>query len=133
MHPVFSMKPWRALREFSRYFLVSLLALLADMGLMLLLAKLIYYLLAVVIGFLGGALLHYALSVTFVFERRKLLTRRTAELSFFVMIGVVALLINVGVVYAGVEWAGLALPLAKLAAAGCSFLFGYGARKLSLF
>lgn len=121
------------LRELSGYFLVSLIALVVDMGVLLLLAQAVHYLFAVVVGFLCGALTHYFLSVFFVFRKRKLLERKFAELAVFLGIGLLALLINVLGVFLAVEIFGLALPLAKLAASACSFVLGYAMRKFILF
>jgi len=120
-------------RELSGYFLVSAIALLVDMGVLLALSQAVYYLLAVVVGFVCGAITHYCFSILLVFRKRKLLERKFAELAIFLAIGVFALLVNVSGVFVAVEMLGLSLPLAKLAASGCSFVLGYGMRKLILF
>lgn len=119
--------------EFSRYFLASLVALLVDMGVLLLCAQVFYYLFSVAIGFVLGALTHYCLSILFVFRQRRLHERRHLELLVFVAAGLLALLINLAVVYVLVESFGFPLLLAKLFAAGCSFVFAYAVRKIVLF
>lgn len=119
--------------EFAKYFLVSLLALMVDTGLLLFLARYMHYLIAASIGFGVGAGVHYVLSVSFVFKRRKWRHRRWLESSAFVLVGLMALGVNIAVIAAGIEWLGLPLLLAKIGAAGCSFLFGYVARKVVLF
>lgn len=123
----------KLLREFSRYFLVSVVALGVDMGALLLLAQFIHYVWAATASFLLGAVVHYFFSVLFVFQRRQMLSRRWLEASLFVGSGVLALLVNVSVIAVGVEWLSLPLVWAKLLAAGASFVFGYGLRKLVLF
>ncbi len=119
--------------EFLRYFVVSLLALGIDLLFLLLLAQWMHYTLAASLSFMIGAGVHYRLSVAFVFRKRRLLSRRYAEAAIFVGTGVAALLVNVGVIAVCVELLGMSLPLAKLGAAGFSFLFGYVVRKLALF
>lgn len=123
----------KLLREFARYFLVSALALGVDTGGLLLLAQFVHYVWAATASFLLGAVAHYFLSVLFVFKRRRMLSRRWLEAGLFIGSGVLALLVNVAVIAIGVEWLGLPLVWAKLLAAGCSFVFGYGLRKLALF
>lgn len=123
----------RLLFEFSRYFLVSVLALGVDMGALLLLAQFIHYVFAATASFLLGAVAHYFLSVQFVFKWRRMLSRRWLEVGIFIGSGMLALLVNVTAITIGVEWLDLQLFWAKLLAAGCSFVFGYGLRKLMLF
>lgn len=119
--------------EFSRYFLVSLVALGLDFSTFLFLAKFIHYSLAAVVGFLLGAVVHYLLSIMVVFSRRKLSARRTTEFVLFVGTAVAGLLVNVATISACVEWFGASLFVAKTVAAGASFLFGYVVRKFLLF
>ncbi len=119
--------------EFIRYFAVSAIALGVDMLLLLLFAQWMHYTLAASISFMVGAGVHYLLSIAFVFRKRRLLSRRYAEVAIFVGAGVAALLVNVVVIAVCVELLGMSLPLAKLGAAGFSFLFGYAVRKLALF
>jgi putative flippase GtrA len=122
-----------AIGELIRYFVVSVIALGIDMLLLLYLAQWIHYTLAASLSFMLGAGAHYLLSVALVFRKRRMLSRRYAEAAIFMGAGVFALLVNVGVIALCVELVGISLPLAKLVAAGFSFLFGYGARKLALF
>lgn len=119
--------------EFARYFLVSMFALLLDMGLLLLLARVMHYALAATASFMIGAVVHYLLSIRFVFERRRMEHRKWLEGGVYVTIGLVALVVNDIVIIACVEWFVAPLWLAKMVAAGFSFLIGYVARKASLF
>jgi putative flippase GtrA len=119
--------------EFLRYFAASIVALGVDMALLLVLANYMHYTLAASLSFLIGAGVHYLLSIGFVFRNRRLQHRQLTEIVVFVGSGAMALLITVGVVAGCVEILHASLPVAKLAAAGASFLFGYGARKLALF
>lgn len=119
--------------EFLRYFLASIVALVVDMSLLILLANYIHYTAAACIGFLVGAGVHYLISIAFVFRRRRLEHRKITEIAVFIGSGAMALLVTIGVVSLCVEFLHASLPVAKLVAAGASFLFGYGARKLALF
>ncbi|MCP5269159.1 MAG: GtrA family protein [Zoogloeaceae bacterium] len=121
------------LGEFIRYFFVSIMALSVDMGLLLLLANWIHYVVAASVSFMVGAAVHYRLSITIVFSSRRLVSRKRAEAAIFVATGVAALLVNVAVIAVCIELLGMSLPLAKIGAAGFSFLFGYVVRKLALF
>ncbi|MBK9445997.1 MAG: GtrA family protein [Betaproteobacteria bacterium] len=119
--------------EFVRYFVVSLVALGVEMLFLLFLAQWMHYTLAASLSFMIGAGVHYLLSVAFVFRKRRLLSRRYAEAAIFVGTGIAALLVNVAVIAICIELLGTSLPLAKLGAAGFSFLFGYVVRKMALF
>lgn len=121
------------IREAGRYLVVSVVALIVDMLLLLILAEWIHYALAASISFLVGAGVHYLLSIVFVFRQRRMLTRRMAEVSIFFAAGFGALLLNVGVIALCVELLAAPLAIAKLVAAGFSFIFGYVVRKLALF
>ncbi|MES2770593.1 MAG: GtrA family protein [Pseudomonadota bacterium] len=118
---------------FLKYFGVSVLALLLDTLIFLSLSLWLHYLLAATLGFLSGAVLHYVLSVSCVFTRRRLRAKRWAESLLFVVFGGLGLLVNLLLLTLCVAW--LALPLlgAKLVAAGGSFLASYLLRKGLLF
>lgn len=119
--------------EFASYFFVSVVALAVDVALLLLLASYIHYIAAATLSFLAGALVHYALSVTVVFRRRRFAARRFVEVAVLVGVGVGALLVNLGVIAFCVEMLAWPLVYAKLVAAGASFVAGYAGRKLALF
>lgn len=119
--------------EFLRYFLASVVALTVDMVLLIFLANYVHYALATSVSFLVGAGVHYLISIAFVFRRRRLEDRQMTEIAVFIGSGIMALLVTIGVVAVCVEILHTSLPVAKLVAAGASFLFGYGARKLALF
>ncbi len=122
------------LKEGTRYFIASCIALAADWLLYVALIRLagIHYLAAAPAGFMLGVALHYALSTRWVFKTRRIKDAR-AEFLLFSVIGVGGLLLNQAVIFAGVEYLQLAPELAKLASAGISYLFNYGVRKVLLF
>jgi putative flippase GtrA len=119
--------------EFFGYFVASVAALVVDTSVMLLLARHIHYAMAATAGFLIGSLVHYVLSVRFVFQMRKLQFRRRLESSVFFLVGLAALVVNVGVIALCVEWLSLQLFIAKLVAAGVSLIVAFVGRKAALF
>lgn len=127
---------WRramAHREFGGYFLASLLALAIDFAVLILLARVAHYLVAATAGFCTGVAVIYLLSTRLVFAHRRLAHREGAEAVLFTLIGVAGLLVNNTVIYVMVELVAAPLPLAKLAAAGSTFVFNYLLRKRLLF
>lgn len=119
--------------EFLRYFFASLLALVVDMVLLIVLAHYMHYAVAATISFICGAAVHYGISVAFVFRRRRIERRKLLESLIFFAAGAGALVVNVSLIALCVEFFSAPLPVAKLVAAGGSFVFGYVVRKLTLF
>ena len=119
--------------EFGRYFLASLAALALDVAVLQITAAWTHYLLAASLGFIAGACAIYLLSTRWVFRHRKLAGKAPVEFSAFVAIGLAGLALNDLIIYVAVDRFALALLVAKLIAAGASFLFNYTARKLALF
>ena len=121
--------------EFSRYFLVSLFALGVDFfcfsaGIRLLNLS---WATAATIGFLGGAVVAYLLSITFVFKQRHLSRTPLVEFCYFVIIGLCGLLVTQLALFVGIETFGILPEISKVFAAVASFLFNYLLRKASLF
>ncbi|MBI5920361.1 MAG: GtrA family protein [Betaproteobacteria bacterium] len=119
--------------EFGRYFAASLVALGVDVSVLLSLAQMMHYTIAATLGFLVGSLVHYRLSVRFVFQRRKLIHQKSVETAVFIAAGVLGLAVNVSVIATCVEWLAFPLIFAKLVASGASFMAGYATRKMALF
>jgi len=120
--------------ESSRYFGAAVLALGLDAGSLWFLTSYCgwNYLLAATTTFVGGGVLLYALSVSFVFNHRRT-TKRTVELPSFVALGLAGLAVNLIVIRFGVEAVRLSLMHAKLAAAVCSFGVNFALRRVLLF
>jgi putative flippase GtrA len=70
--------------------------------------------------------------VRWVFRHRRLKDAR-AEFTLFALLGLAGLVLNEGIIYAGVEWLALGYEPAKLLSAGIVFCFNFGSRKLLLF
>jgi putative flippase GtrA len=120
--------------EFLGYAVASGAALLADVLLLVLLVERlgVHYLLAATTSFLAGSIVSYLLCTRFVFSHRRV-SHVPAEFAAFAAIGAAGLAINVGVMYAAVEWLELHYLVARLGAAAFSFLANYAARRLLLF
>ncbi len=120
------------LLELFRYGMVSAIALIVDLGCLLLLAQLLHYLLAATLSFILGGVVAYFLSVRFVFQHRKL-DRVSTELSLFIALGLVGLIINAAIISLSVGHWSLSLPFAKMLAAGGTFTSNFILRKCLLF
>jgi putative flippase GtrA len=120
--------------EFARYFIVSLAALCLDAAALFALTEGagLHFLWANAAGFALGTAAAYLGSVRWVFSRRRV-ADRGLEFGAFAAIGVGGLLVNEAALWLGAAAAGFALPVAKLGAAGASFLFNYGVRRAMLF
>ena len=117
-----------------KYFLVSLVALAVDYGLLVFLTEVVrlHYLVSAAIGFCAGLAVNYALSVTLVFRERRLKSRRLEFAAFFA-IGAIGLILNEALMKLFVETFGLGYVLAKIPATGVGFAFNFGLRKALLF
>jgi putative flippase GtrA len=120
--------------ELLGYTAASGAALAADVLLLMLLVEQhgVHYLLAATTSFLAGSVVSYLLCTRFVFSHRRI-SRAPAEFAAFAFIGAAGLAINVGVIYTAVEVLGFHYLLARLGAAGFSFLANFAARRLLLF
>lgn len=120
--------------EGSRYLAASAAALAVDFTVYVALIRLagVSYLVAAPIGFALGLAGIYALSVRWVFAHRRLADARV-EFAIFASIGIAGMALNQGVIFAGVEYAGLSPEVAKMVSAAVVFCFNFGLRKLLLF
>jgi len=120
--------------ELFRYLIASLLALLVDVGLLLLLTQIfgIHYLAANAISFVSGSIVAYLVSTNWVFATRRL-DSKPLEYLIFVLIGVFGLGVNEASMWVCMEILIWSLLPAKLISAGMSFLFNFALRKAVLF
>ena len=119
--------------EFSRYFIVSLIALGIDVSVLLAAARAMHYLLAATLGFVVGSVASYLLATRWAFRRRRFGARAHTEFAVYALVGVLGLGLNDLVIFLAVGSAELPLLAGKLAAAGITFLFAYAVRKRLLF
>jgi putative flippase GtrA len=110
------------LPQFSRYTLVSVLALVLDFAIYLLLAaggtKVA---LAGALGYACGLALHYVLSVRYVFDARAAHKGQSRLFAEFAVSGLAGMAITALVIAASVDTAGMPLLPAKVLAVGVSF------------
>lgn len=125
---------WVTFHESWKYFLVSAASLALDLAIYWALIHLLRvdYRIANVFSVGGGLVLNYGLSVAFVFKERRLTSRR-AEFVAFVLIGLAGLAVNELLVVLFVGTAHFGTLYGKIAAAGGSFVFNFGVRKVLLF
>jgi putative flippase GtrA len=126
--------PRAVLGELGRYALVSAVGLGIDASLLALLVSVghAHYLAAASISFMAGGTAVYALSVTWVFNHRRV-NNRTLEFSSFVALGVAGLLVNGAIMYIAVEALRLHFMFGKLVAAGGTFCTNFLLRRHLLF
>ena len=122
------------LKEAVGYGLASAIALAADAGILFVLVHFFgwWYLAAATVSFTVGVAVTYVLSVTLVFERRRVESRRV-EFAAFAAVGVLGLLINNAVIYLGVRHFRLHYMVAKAVAALFTFAGNFLARRQLLF
>ena len=121
-------------REMFAYGAASGIAFATDIGTLALLADHLHwhYMQAAVVSFLVGGLVLYILSVALIFRFRRI-SNRALELSCFIGLGVVGLVVNSAVMFVTVEFFHAHYLLAKVAAGGCTFLINYLLRRHLLF
>lgn len=125
----------RVLRsEFARYAAVGGLAFALDYSVLLIATALwgLPYLISAALGFCGGLVMNYVLSVRYVFQRRRS-SSGWNEFRVFTIIGVVGLTLNEAIMWALTDGVGLHYSYSKLAAAGSIYVWNFAARKHLLF
>lgn len=116
---------------FTRYLLASICALCADMLLFLALLRLqLHPAIAGFAGYSAGLLLHWLISIRFVFVSQRRATH--AQRVGFIVSALIGLGITTGLI-TGLTAAGLAPAIAKLMAIPVSFLSVYAIRKYGVF
>ncbi len=122
------------LKQAVGYGAASACALAADVSILWLLVRFFGwgYLAATTASFLAGAAVAYFLSLKLAFHQHRLSDQRVEFLSF-VAIGTAGLAINAAVISVAVRYLGLHYLLAKLVAAGFTFVCNFLARRQILF
>lgn len=120
--------------ELIRYLGASAAALALDVSLLWLQVSIIGapYLAAAAISFLSGTAFVYWASVSRIFGFRRLESARN-EFAVFLAVGLVGLTINLGIIYIGVSRFGFHYLVAKIGAAGFTFLANFALRRWLLF
>jgi len=121
---------FRVLPQLSRYAVVSLLAMALDYTVYLSLVHTgMRPMLAGVIGYPMGLLLHFALSTSFVFDLSAVDKARLRLFGEFALSGVAGLAVTTIVIATATDVAGLPALPAKILATGVSFLIVYSLRR----
>ena len=119
----------RVVADLMGYGLVSVVALACDYGLLVALSAAgLHYLLAATASFTLGMVVAYALSIRFVFARRRALTRE-AEAAGFFAVGLLGLLLTQALLYVFVSHLGLSVGVAKVPTTGIVFAFNFLCRR----
>ena len=120
--------------ELVRSIATSMISFSVDIGILALLTEvfLVFYLVSAAISFGIGVTVSYALSVLWVFGRRRI-PSKAAEYALFVLIGVIGLGLNEALLWLFTERLSIYYLLSKLIAAVLIFAWNFGARKYLLF
>ena len=125
------------LGQFVRYFVTGGLAFVVDFGVfaIALYGFDVHYLLANLIGLMGGNVVNYLLSIGWVFssEKRTMEKHRLIEISVFVLISLVGMGLNEYLMYVFVGLLMIQEMLSKVGAAIIVLLYNFFARKFILF
>ena len=121
-------------REFARYVVVGGISFVCDTGTLYSLTQFlkVHYLVSAPIGFVVGTVVNYALSRTWVFQRRTLKSM-PAEMTIFTLIGVVGLGLNELILWFFQAKLRIYYLFAKGVSGGVVLIWNFGARKLALF
>lgn len=137
-----TMKTKSLIKEFSRYILVGGSAFLVDFGLLYIFKTFIFASLgqtglyiSTAIGFAGGLVYNYILSLVFVFESAKTDSKGRSVGAFivFAIIGIIGLLLTELGMYAGTEFLRANYLIVKVFVAAIVLIWNYGARKILIF
>lgn len=123
------------MRELGLYFIVSLVALICDLGAFSLTLRLLSWSwwICAPLGFLVGVGVAYFLSIQLVFKSRSYRQRPQAEMLVFFSVGVLGLAITQLVLWLCIEGIGLNPEASRLGGAGLTFFFNFLVRKFFLF
>jgi putative flippase GtrA len=121
-------------REFVGYTAASAVALAADLAtLVFLVEQGVHYLTAATVAFLIGLGIVYLASVRWIFGWRSYGTRPHLEIGFFLFTGAVGLVMNLAIMWVGVDVLGLWYLIPKAISVGFTFTWNFVSRKLMLF
>ena len=124
----------KGLRELLVYGAGAAAAFAVDIALLAALVEFlgVHYLLAATLSFTAGTVVVYFVSVRYAFEHRRL-NKGHFEFTIFAALGGIGILVNLLVMYAGVQALHVHYLFAKILAAGVTFFTNYGSRRLLLF
>jgi putative flippase GtrA len=136
------MKIGKLIKEFIRYLFVGGTAFIVDFTLLYIFKTYLFYNLEVTgvyistaLGFIGGLIYNYVLSLLYVFESAKENNKGKDIRSFiiFTIIGVVGLILTELGMFVGVELFAINYLIVKVFVAGVVLIWNYGIRKILIF
>ena len=122
------------LREAFWYGIASGIAMVTDIGLLLLLVEVLgwHYLPAATMAFVVGTIVVYSLSVSAIFKFRRF-DNRKVEFGIFAFIGMLGVLVNLGVLSIAVEVLGQHYLAGKFLSVIFTFTLNFSLRRIFLF
>jgi putative flippase GtrA len=120
--------------QFFRYIFVGGAAFIVDFSSLFILTDVfgVYYLTSAAIAFILGLIANYALSISWVFNKRSL-DSIWSEFTIFAAIGIVGLGLNELIIWLFTDYIGLYYLLSKIIAAALILFWNFSARKITLF
>ena len=130
-----TLKPAHSLGgQFVRYAVVGLLAFVVDFAVLVACTELLgwHYLWSATAGFAVGLLANYALSVSWVFNERRVASRQI-EFLVFSLIGIGGLFLTAMLMWIGSDVVGIDYRICKVATVALVTLWNFGLRRIVLF
>ena len=135
------MKKYKLLEEFGRYLLVGGTAFAVDIAILLIFKNYVFYnfvigvYISTALGFIGGLMYNYILSLTFVFENAKAQNKGKTIGAFiaFLLIGLAGLLLTEAGMYIGIEIFAINYLVVRVLVAAVVLIWNYGIRKILIF
>jgi len=136
------MKKFKLLREFSRYVLVGGTSFVIDISLLYIFKNYVFnnfaeigVYISTALGFIGGLIYNYILSLTFVFENAKAQNKGKTIGAFiaFLLIGVAGLLFTEIGMYIGIQIFSINYLFVKTLVAVFVLIWNYGMRRILIF
>jgi len=124
----------KILIQFIRYFVVGGTAFLVDIGSLFILTEYlgIYYLISASIALILGLITNYLLSISWVFNKRTLDSKKI-EFAVFTLIGIIGLALNGVLIWFFTEYLQIYYMLSKIIAAAIILSWNFAARRFILF
>ena len=121
-------------KQISQFAGVGVLATLIDFLVLYIVYELAsqHYLVGSAAGFIISTLFNYSMSMRYVFQSRFERHERWKEMSIFIVLSILGLLLTQGLLYLGVDIWGLSVLPAKVGVTGCVMIFNFISRKLTL-
>ena len=116
-----------------RYGLVAIVVFIIDFGLLFAFTRYLgwYYLVSATLSFSISLVVNYVLSITWVFSKSSY--KRSAEITFFIAVGIAGLALNILIIWVCTAWLGLFYLVSKLIAVTIVFFWSFTTRRYFVF